>query len=51
MTEEMGESEDVVGETGGVGVMLLNAEVGLVVHQPVENMGRVSDGGGNHFAV
>ncbi len=50
VAEEMGEGEDVVGETGSVGSVLLDPEVGFVVEQSVENMGTVSDGGGDDYA-
>ena len=40
----MTQGEDVIGESGGVGVMLFDAEVGFVIQQAVEHMGRVPHG-------
>lgn len=42
-SEKMRQGEDVVGESGGVGVMLGDAEVGFVVEKPVEYIGCVAD--------
>jgi hypothetical protein len=41
----MAQREDMVGEAGGVGVMLLDAEVGLVVEQTIEHVRGVTDRG------
>lgn len=35
--EQMHESEDVIREAGGVSVMLLDPQVGLMVKQPIED--------------
>ena len=34
----MTECKDVIGESGGVGVMLLYPQIGLMVEQAIENM-------------
>ena len=39
---QMHESEDMVREAGGVGVMLLDPQVGFMMQQPIENVGGVS---------
>ena len=41
----MHQGEDMVGESGRVGVMLLDAQVGLVVEQAVEHVGGVAHRG------
>ena len=41
-TEQMHEGEDVIGEARGVGVMLFNSQVGLMVKQAVEDVRGVS---------
>src|SRR3974390_3187394 len=43
-TKQMTQGEDVIGESGGVGVMLFDVEGGFVIQQPVEHMGRVTHG-------
>ena len=40
--EQMHEGEDVVREAGGVGVMLLDPQVGFMMKQPIENVSGVS---------
>ncbi len=45
VAQEMAQREDMVGKSGGVGVMLLDAEVGLVVEQTVEYVRGVTDRG------
>ena len=40
--EQMHEGEDMVREAGGVGVMLLDPQVGFMMQQAVENVGGVS---------
>src|SRR5262249_14666089 len=42
-TEQMTQGEDMIGESGGVGVMLFDVEVGFVIQQPVEHMGGIPD--------
>jgi hypothetical protein len=39
------ESEDVIGEAGGIGVMLLDPQLGLVMEQAIEHMCRIANGG------
>ena len=41
--QQVHQGEDVVGEAGRVGVVLLDAQVGLVVEQAVEHVGGVAD--------
>jgi hypothetical protein len=41
----MAQGEDVVGQSAGVRVMLLDAKVGLVVEQAVEHVRGVTDRG------
>ena len=45
VAQEMAQREDVVGESAGVRVMLLDAKVGLVVEQAVEHVRGVADRG------
>src|SRR5450432_1289137 len=40
-TKQMTQGEDVIGESGGVGVMLFDVKFGFVIQQPVEDMGCV----------
>ena len=40
--QQVHQGEDVIGETGRVGVVLLDPQVGLVVQQAVEHVGRVA---------
>ena len=51
VAQEMAQREDVVGEPGGVGVMLLDAEVGFVVEQAVEHVRGVTDRGVDDLGV
>ena len=39
--QQMTECKDVIGEAGGVGVMLLDPQIGLMVEQAIENMRRI----------
>jgi hypothetical protein len=39
-TKQMTQGEDVIGEPGGVGVMLFDVEIGFVIEQSVEHMGK-----------
>ena len=41
--EEVHEAKDVIGESVGVGVMLFDTNVGLVIEQAIENVARVAD--------
>ena len=41
--QKMHESEDVIGEAGRVGVMLLDAQIRLVVKQAIEHIGSMPD--------
>jgi hypothetical protein len=43
-SQEMAQRKDVIGEPGGVGVVLFDPQIGLVVEQAVEHMGCVADG-------
>ena len=36
--QQMAKCKDVIGEASGVGVMLLNPQIGLMVEQAIENM-------------
>lgn len=38
-TKQMTQDEDVIGESGGVGVMLFDAEVGFVIQHAIEHNG------------
>ena len=42
--EQVAQAEDVIGEAGGVGEMLFDAQLGFVIEQAVENMGGVANG-------
>ena len=50
-SEQVAQSEDVIGESGGVGVMLFDAEIGFVIQQPIEYVGGVPHCGADEFAV
>ncbi len=39
----MHESEDMVGESGCIGIVLFDSQVGLMVKKPVKHIGRVAD--------
>ena len=41
--QQVHQGEDVIGETGRVGVVLLDPQVGLVIQQAVEHIGGISD--------
>ena len=41
----------MIGEAGGVGVMLLDPQIGLMVEQAVENMRRISGIRGDHLGI
>ena len=41
----MTESEDVIGEAGGVGVVFFDPQFGLVIEQAIEHMRRIANGG------
>ena len=41
----MTQGEDVIGESGGVGVMLFDVEIGFVIQQAVEHVCGVPHGG------
>lgn len=41
-TQQVHQREDVIGEARRVGVVLLNAQIGFVVQQAVEHVGRVA---------
>ena len=47
----MHEGEEMVGESGRVGVVLLGRQVGLVIQQPVEDIGGVTVADVDEFAV
>lgn len=42
VAEQVHEGEEMIGVSGRVRVMLLNCEVGLVMEQPVQDVGRVA---------
>ncbi len=46
--EQVHQGEDVIGEAGRVGVVLLNPQVGLVVQQAVEHIGGIADADIHH---
>ena len=35
----------MIGEAGGIGVMLLDPQLGLVIEQAIEHMRRIANGG------
>jgi hypothetical protein len=41
----MAESEDMIGEAAGIGVVLFDPQVGLMVEQPVKDVGGVANRG------
>ena len=47
----MHQRENVIGEARRVGVMLLDPQVGLVVQQAVEHVGRVAHADVDHLGV
>ena len=40
--EQVHQGEDMIGKAGRIGVVLLDAQVGLVIEQTVEHIGRVA---------
>ncbi len=51
VAEQVHEGEEMVGESGRVGVVFLDRQVGLVIEQPVQNVGRVAVTNVDEFAV
>jgi len=49
--EQVTESEDVIGEAGGIGVVLLDPQLGLVIEQAIEHMRRIAHGGVNDLGM
>ena len=49
--EQVAESEDVIGEAGRIGVVLLDPQVGLVIEQAIENMRRIANGCVDDFGM
>ena len=49
--EQRHEREEVIGEPSRVGVVLLNAQIGLVVQKAIEDMGGVAYRGINDLGV
>lgn len=49
--QQMAESEDMVGEAAGVGVVLFDPQVGLMVEQPVKDVGRIANCGVDNFGM
>ena len=49
--QQMTQGEDVIGESGGVGVMLFDVEIGFVIQQAVEHVCGVPHGGANELDV
>ena len=49
--QEVHQREDVIGETCRVGVVLLDAQVGFVVQQAVEDVGRIAHTDVDHLGV
>jgi hypothetical protein len=49
--QHVAEREDLVGEPGGVGVVLFDAQLGFVIQKAIEHMGRVADIGVDHLGV
>jgi hypothetical protein len=47
----MTQGENVIGESGGVGVMLFDPQIGFVIQQPIEHVGGVPYGGADELAV
>jgi hypothetical protein len=47
----MHEGEDVIGEAGCIGVMLLDAQIRLVIKQTVEYIGSITDAYVDRFCV
>ena len=43
--EQAKESEDVIGEAGGIGVVLLDPQLRLLIEQAIEHMRRIANGG------
>ena len=41
----------MIGEPGGVGVMLFDPQIGFVIQQAVEHMGGIPHGGADELAV
>jgi hypothetical protein len=48
---ELGDCEDLVREADGVGVVLLDSAIGLMLKQTIENMDGVANIGRDDFAV
>jgi len=47
----MAECKDVIGEASGVGVMLLDPQIGLMVEQAIENMCRITGIRGDDLGI
>nr|QIQ10641.1 hypothetical protein HKOLGJPJ_00042 [uncultured bacterium] len=49
--QQVHQPEDVIGEARCIGVVLLNAQVGFVVQQAIEHVGRVTHADIDHLGV
>jgi hypothetical protein len=49
--KQVTESKDVIGKAGGIGVVFLDPQLGLVIEQAIEHMRRVANGGIDDFGM
>ena len=49
--QQMAECKDVIGEASGVGVVLLDPQIGLMVEQAIENMRGITGIRGDHLGI
>jgi hypothetical protein len=50
-SQEMAQRKDVIGEPGGISVVLFDPQIGFVVEEAVEHMGCVADGRADDLGV
>ena len=49
--QKVAERKDVIGEASGVGVMLLDPQIGLMVEEAIENMRRITGIRGDYLHI
>ena len=50
-TEQMTQGKHVVSVAQGIGIVLLNRQVGLVIQQAIQGIGGLTDGGANDLDI
>jgi len=51
VSEQMAESEDMIGSAGGVRGMLADRDAALMLDQAIEHRSRFADGGGDDLGM